>query len=62
MQIVTPTKQYDANPDIVYTTRIHEGIPSFTYLPRGREIIHRLIIRAAQCNSVEDLKLKRYPI
>ena len=50
------------NDPLAYTTRIHENIPNFNYLPRGREIFQRLIIRAALCNSVDDLKLKKCPV
>ena len=42
-----------------YTTRIYEPFPKFTYLPRGREIFQRLIIRAALCNSIDELKTQR---
>ena len=35
------------NDPLSYTTRIYETIPNFNYLPRGREIFQRLIIKAA---------------
>ena len=50
------------NDPVSYTTRIYETIPNFNYLPRGREIFQRLIIKAAQCNSVDDLALKKCPV
>ena len=42
-----------------YKTRIYKRTPKFTYLPRGREIFQRLIIRAALCNSIDELKTQR---
>ena len=35
------------NDPLTYTTRIYENIPNFNYLPRGREVFQRLIIKAA---------------
>ena len=34
-------------------------MPYFNYWPRGREIIHRLILKAAMTDNIDDLKLKR---
>ena len=42
-----------------YVMRMGETMPAFNYWPRGREIIHRLIMKAAMTDSVEDLKLLR---
>ena len=42
-----------------YVMRMGEAMPAFNYWPRGREIIHRLIMKAAMTDSVEDLKLLR---
>ena len=39
--------------------RMGETMPAFNYWPRGREIIHRLIMKAAMTDSVDDLKLLR---
>ena len=44
---------------VYYKTRIYNKTPKFTYLPRGREIIQRLIIRAALCNNIDELKTQR---
>ena len=42
-----------------YVMRMGETMPAFNYWPRGREIIHRLIMKAAMTDSVDDLKLLR---
>ena len=42
-----------------YVMRIGERMPAFNYWPRGVEIIHRLIMRAAMSDSVEDFRLYR---
>ena len=42
-----------------YVMRMGETMPAFNYWPRGREIIHRLIMKAAMTDSVDDLKLQR---
>ena len=44
---------------IYYKTRIYENVPKFVYLPRGREIFQRLVIRAALCNSIDELRTQR---
>ena len=40
-----------------YVMRMGEKMPAFNYWPRGREIIHRLIMKAAMSDSLEDLTL-----
>ena len=42
-----------------YVMRIGEKMPLFSFWPRGREIIHRLIMRAAMAESVEEFRLYR---
>ena len=42
-----------------YVMRISEKMPAFNYWPRGVEIIHRLIMRAAMSDSLEDFRLYR---
>lgn len=42
-----------------YVMRIGERMPAFNYWPRGVEIIHRLIMRAAMSDSVDDFRLYR---
>ena len=42
---------------ISYVMRISERMPVFNYWPRGVEIIHRLIMRAAMSDSLEDFRL-----
>ena len=42
---------------ISYDMLIGEKLPAFTYWPRGREIFHRLIMRAAMTDDLNDLKL-----
>ena len=54
---ITVSGPDDKNDPVTYNTRIYEEIPIFNYLPRGREIFHRLILKAAQCNDIEDLRL-----
>lgn len=44
---------------ISYVMRISERMPVFNYWPRGVEIIHRLIMRAAMSDSLEDFRLYR---
>ena len=44
---------------ISYVMRMGESMPIFNYWPRGREIIHRLILKAAMTDHLEDLTLKR---
>ena len=42
-----------------YVMRIGERMPTFNYWPRGVEIIHRLIMRAAMSDNEEDFRLYR---
>ena len=42
-----------------YVMRISEKMPVFNYWPRGLEIVHRLIMRAAMSDSLEDFQLYR---
>ena len=42
-----------------YVMRIGEKMPAFNYWPRGLEIVHRLIMRAAMSDSLEDFRLYR---
>ena len=35
--------------------RMGETMPVFNFWPRGREIIHRLIMKAATTENLEDL-------
>ena len=42
-----------------YVMRMGDKMPAFNYWPRGREIIHRLILKAATTDSIDDLKLYR---
>ena len=39
--------------------RMGEEMPIFNYWPRGKEIIHRLIMKAAMTDDPEKLRLKR---
>ena len=55
----TVTSQLKNEATVDYKTRIYESIPKFQYLPRGREIFQRLIIRAALCNNVDELVTQR---
>lgn len=44
--------------DVTYVMRMgEETIPIFHFLPRGREIIHRLILKAANVTSLEELQV-----
>ena len=42
-----------------YVMRISDKMPAFSYWPRGLEIVHRLIMRAAMSDSLEDFRLYR---
>ena len=44
---------------ISYVMRMGQSMPTFNYWPRGREIIHRLILKSAMTDNLDDLKLKR---
>lgn len=44
---------------LCYVMRMGEVMPVFNYWPRGREIIHRLIMRAAMTDNLEDFELRR---
>ena len=37
--------------------RMGEKMPAFNFWPRGREIIHRLIMKAATADSLDDFKI-----
>lgn len=47
-------------PGTTFKYSIHSGddFPSFTFFPRGREIMHRLIVRAIFTEFVDELDLK----
>ena len=42
-----------------YLMRISEKMPKFHFWPRGPEIIHRLIMRAALAENLNELKIYR---
>ena len=42
---------------LCYVMRMGEKMPAFNYWPRGREIIHRLIMRAAMTDNLDDFHL-----
>jgi len=42
-----------------YAMRLNEKMPTFNFLPRGREIIHRLILRAAMAKGTEEFAVYR---
>ena len=42
---------------ISYVMHISEKLPAFSFLPRGKEIIHRLILKAASIKSIDELRL-----
>ena len=44
---------------ISYVMRMGETMPPFNYWPRGREIIQRLVLRAALADNLEEFKLFR---
>ena len=44
---------------LTYVMRMGEEMPIFNYWPRGKEIIHRLIMKAAMTDDPEKLRLKR---
>ena len=43
---------------IVYEMQMSEKMPMFNYWGRGREIIHRLIMRAAMTDKLSDFNLE----
>ena len=44
---------------LTYVMRMGEEMPAFNFWPRGKEIIHRLIMKAATTDKVEKLRLER---
>ena len=46
---------------INYVFRMSSRMPVFSLFPRGKEIIHRLIMRAATVESIDDLAVHRTP-
>ena len=42
-----------------YVMRMGEKMPTFNYWPRGKEIIHRLIMRAAMAEDLQEFILVR---
>ena len=44
-----------------YVMRMGENMPAYNFWPRGREIIHRLIMRAAMTETLDELVLLRTP-
>ena len=60
---VPDRKQLDMNGNPIqvevlsYVMRMGEKLPAFNFWPRGKEIIHRLIMRAATADSVDDFQL-----
>ena len=40
-----------------YIMRLSEKMPVFNYWPRGREIIHRLILRCAKAENLQEFVL-----
>ena len=49
------------NEVLSYVMRMGEAMPVFNFWPRGREIIHRLIMKAAMMDNSDELKLVRTP-
>ena len=41
--------------------RMGENMPAYNFWPRGREIIHRLVMRAAMTETLDELVLLRTP-
>ena len=48
--VTTPEQELFA-----YNIRIKGDMPSFQFLPAGREIMHRLAMKAALTSNVDDL-------
>ena len=44
---------------ITYKMRLNEVQPTFNFLPRGREIIYRLIMRAAYIDDINQLNVEK---
>ena len=44
---------------ITYVMRMSDEMPVFNFWPRGKEIIHRLIMKAAMTENPEKLRLER---
>jgi len=42
-----------------YVMRMGEKMPIFNFWGRGREVIHRLIMKAATTDSLDDLEIRR---
>ena len=43
---------------ISYVMRMGENLPVFNFWPRGKEIIQRLVMRAAMTDHIEELTLQ----
>lgn len=42
---------------LTYVMRMGEKMPVFNYWPRGKEIIHRLIMRAAMAENIDEFTI-----
>lgn len=42
-----------------YVIRMGETMPVFNFWPRGREIIQRLVLKAAMADSLDEFKIYR---
>ena len=44
---------------LTYVMRMGETMPIFNFWPRGREVIQRLILKAATTDNISDLNIYR---
>ena len=57
--LVTIPVVIKGNEVLSYVIRLGESMPAFNFWPRGREIIQRLVMRAAMADSLDEFKLYR---
>ena len=50
--VIVSTNEHEL---FAYQIRIKEDTPRFQFLPHGKEILHRLLLRACKTNSIEEL-------
>ena len=57
--LVTIPVTIKGNQMLTYVMRMGETMPIFNFWPRGREVIQRLILRAATTDNISDLNIYR---
>jgi len=57
--LVTIPVTIKGNQMLTYVMRMGETMPIFNFWPRGREVIQRLILKAATTDNMSDLNIYR---